>query len=81
MTTQDKLTEIRARRSAIGNPWPATVKRDGVFPEYVTVGPFADIKDNGEGPEEDYEFVAHAPTDIDFLLGFIDERYLFTGPD
>lgn len=81
MTTREKLNEIRARRSAIGNPWPATVKRDGVFPEYVTVGPFADIKDNGEGDEEGYTFIAYAPTDIDFLLALADEFYLSMGSD
>ena len=73
MTTRERLIEISTRRTAIGNPWPTTVDRDG---DYVTVGPFADIKDNHEGPEEDYEFIAHSPTDIDFLLILNDEHIL-----
>jgi hypothetical protein len=71
MTTREKLIEISTRRTALGNPWPATVDRTD---DHVTVGPFADIKDNNEGDEEGYEFIAHAPADIDFLLNLIDEH-------
>lgn len=56
--------EIEARLNA-ATPGPWKLKRSF---DYVTIGPLPELKDNCEGNEDDYAFIAHAPTDIAYLL-------------
>jgi hypothetical protein len=67
----DPLPEIKARRAAISpTPWSWDLLADGrvLDEDGAGVASIAAVA----GDEPDGEFIAHAPTDIDTLIGEVD---------
>ncbi|MFC6616796.1 hypothetical protein [Deinococcus radiophilus] len=78
---RNRLAEIRARlQAARPGPWEAWVEGpDDAGDSFIRIWDGerpVDLYlsgDSGLVPETDYEFIAHARADIEFLLGLLEE--------